>query len=466
MQPPPDNDVIKAKIIADTGINFNFISPPSSDYTTQLHLMLSSGNYPDIVAFNLPTDPFVYADQGILLDLTPYMGDMPTVTSTIPSSAIQYYNYNGQQIAVPKWTSTKRYNLYIRQDWLDELGLNAPVTLQDFHDVAKAFTTQDPDKNGQNDTYGISGLGLDSFDYIFGAYGSIIGETSWNAPSTHCNIYFGLSNGHLVPYATQQGTLDALTLLNQWYNEGIIDPNFASYNDAQLNTAMETSRIGITTYWWNWNAQRQVALDNTVPNGVISTIAPPTGPNGQSGLRAVPEVVAGVSVMSTTKYPDLAAKLLDYFNTEEGMMTSYTGVENVHWTHTNGQYLTTPQFDVDNQWIQWYFLFENEEPLYKVQTYLAQSRRDALNWNVVRDYADGMVVQAKIDYQADLQSLIAADFVDFITGKQPLSNFNQFVSDFMSQGGQEWTDQVDAIYQKEVSTNTVPVPSNPTPYNG
>lgn len=137
----------------------------------------------------------------------------------------------------------------------------------------------------------------------------------------------------------------------------------------------------------------------------------------------------------------------EYFiTTEKGMLTSYTGVEGIHWEIKDGKYLTMPQFDTDNKWIQWYFLFENEQPLYKVETYLAPSRRGALEWNVIRDAADGMITQAQLQYTNDLTALIADNFIRFITGKTPLSEFDNFVAEFNSLGGQEWTDEINTIY--------------------
>lgn len=446
---PPVDDAIKAKMEADTGIKFEWISPPSANYTEQLHLILASRNdLPDIVAFNLSADVFDYAAQGALLDLTPYMDLMPNITSLIPQTAIDYFNVGGAQYAIPKWTTTKRYNVVIRNDWLKKLNLEVPATLDELHDVLTAFVHKDPDGNGIDDTYGISGLGLDGFEYIFGAFGVICGETNWNAPDTHTGIYFYKDGDKLLPMVTKPEMKQALELLHQWYDEGLIDPEFASQNNDTFVQKFEQSRYGMTTHWWNWEAQREVAMRTTNPDVEVIAIAPPIGPEGLSGNRAVPEVVSAVAVLSTTKYPELCAKFMDYFHDENnGMMTSYTGVENVHWEKTaDGRFVTLPQFDVDNKWIQWYFLFENEQPLYKVETYLAPSRRNALKWNVIRNEADGLVAQAQLKYNADLTALVASTFTDFITGKRPLAEFDAFAEEFNTSGGQEWADEVTKLY--------------------
>ena len=444
---PPENDSIKAEMEAATGIQFEYISP--ANYAEQVNIMLADdpAAWPDIVSFVTPTDPFRFWEEGALLDLTPYLEMMPAITELIPQRALDFYKVDGKQIAIPKWTTTKRYNLVMREDWLKNLNLEVPTTLQEFHDVALAFTTDDPDGNGENDTYGISGLGLDAFDWVFGAYGVIMGETNWNAPDTHCNIYFKDVDGVLVPMATLPEMKEALTLLASWYADGIIDPEFASHSGGIWQDKADASRFGITTHWWNWEAQREVAIRNVVPEASFIRVAPPIGPTGLSGLRAVPEVVSAIGVMANTDMPEQAAKFMDYLHTEQGMLTSYTGVEGLHWEIVDGKYLTTPQFDLDNKWIQWYFLFENEQPLYKVETYLAPSRRGALEWNVIRNDADGLTCQAQKDYQGDLTALCAETFTRMIMGEKPMDDFDAFVIEFMAKGGQEWTDQVNALYE-------------------
>ena len=63
--------------------------------------------------------------------------------------------------------------IIFRQDWLDKLGLKYPETLDDMKNVLIAFTNNDPDGNGKNDTYGYtaekpsSSSGVTPFDWVF-----------------------------------------------------------------------------------------------------------------------------------------------------------------------------------------------------------------------------------------------------------------------------------------------------------
>jgi putative aldouronate transport system substrate-binding protein len=70
--------------------------------------------------------------------------------------------------------------VWVRQDWLDKLGLEGPQTIDDIESIARAFIEQDPDGNGVADTYGLTGTlqpvmvpsNLHGFDIIFNAYGA------------------------------------------------------------------------------------------------------------------------------------------------------------------------------------------------------------------------------------------------------------------------------------------------------
>ena len=72
---------------------------------------------------------------------------------------INLVTFDGHQYGLPEPPPLpKREGLVIRKDWLDKLGLEVPTTPEELLAVAKAFTEQDPDGNGKNDTYGLGGF--------------------------------------------------------------------------------------------------------------------------------------------------------------------------------------------------------------------------------------------------------------------------------------------------------------------
>ncbi|MFC5452356.1 extracellular solute-binding protein [Paenibacillus aestuarii] len=444
----PDGNLIKAEIEKSSGVKFDMVSPPSADYAKQVPVILASNDKPDIAMMATNQAVFDYAKQGALLDLKPYLSLMPDVVKNIPKAALDYFTVDGKLLAIPVWTSQQRYNFIVRGDWLKKLGLQAPTTLDQLHDVLKAFVEKDPDGNGVKDTYGISGLGFDSLDAIFGAFGVVAGDAPWVSDSK-VNLYYIEQNGKLVPQTTSPEAKAALTVLAQWYKEGLIDPEMFTQTSAVRDDKFVKNRYGVSANWWTWESQQEVKMKKNDPNVELLRIAPPTGPDGKSGLRGVDLVARGAVVLATTKHPEAAAKFMNYFNTDKGALVSYTGVEGVHWQEKDGKITTLPQFDQDSKWIQWYSLFENEAPLLKVETYLAQSRRDALQWKTIKNAADGMLTQSEIKYSNDLRALKADWYSRFVTGKTSLTEWDKFVDEFNKRGGQEWTDEVNKIYQQK-----------------
>ncbi|WMJ86275.1 extracellular solute-binding protein [Anaerocolumna sp. MB42-C2] len=86
--------------------------------------------------------------------------------------------------------------MIIRQDWLDKLGLQAPTNMDEFEAVIKAFTEDDPDGNGKNDTYGFTYTGNDIY------------SSGWVADPV---ILFSANSGKHIPGSWQEDTDGNLT---------------------------------------------------------------------------------------------------------------------------------------------------------------------------------------------------------------------------------------------------------------
>jgi len=218
--------------------------------------------------------------------------------------------------------------------------------------------------------------------------------------------------------------------------------------EAQLNEKAMKSQFGSTNRWWTWEPKVEQEMRKVDPNVEFRRIAPPIGPDGLSGVRGVPAVNTVIAVMKNAKDPQACMEWLNYLHTEKGMMTQYSGVEGLHWEKkSDGTYVTLPQFQVDAKWIQWYSLFENEQPLLKVETYLVQSRRDSLKWPIIVDAGDGLITKAFTKYSADLITLQKDEFTKIISGKAGISEYDNFVTQWKQNGGNEWIDEINQMYK-------------------
>lgn len=167
----------------------------------------------------------------------------------------------------------------IRQDWLDKLSLKAPTTLDEMHDVLLAFSKKDPDGNGKNDTYGLHPGQRYNAQYIFGAYG--IMKSSFYKDDDNSVWYTSASE----PYK------QALTTLNTWFKEGIIDPEFVTDDRSAQRKKWSEGKVGCigdNAYWLSSNlGSKSVAamVEEVNKDAKVSIFPPVTGPDGKSGAQ-------------------------------------------------------------------------------------------------------------------------------------------------------------------------------------
>ncbi len=113
--------------------------------------------------------------------------------------------------------------LWLRKDWLDALDLEVPKTLDEIAAVLEAFVNEDPDGNGQNDTVG---LVVQATNPVNG-YGNNYGlESVFNAFDVFPTQWLTDDEGKVYYGSTDPKMKDALTLLADWYQRGLIDKQF------------------------------------------------------------------------------------------------------------------------------------------------------------------------------------------------------------------------------------------------
>lgn len=162
-------------------------SAPVEDYDMKLRLMLSSdAPLPDVFSSKVMDTTNQFLTSGKVLDAGEAFDQYASPTwkaamAEVPE-AWQPFTENGKRMAIPIITEqASQAVLWIRKDWLDKLGLEAPRNLDELEQIMKAFTYDDPDGNGIKDTYGIDFAIKDQYlasptgdiSWVFGAYGAL-----------------------------------------------------------------------------------------------------------------------------------------------------------------------------------------------------------------------------------------------------------------------------------------------------
>lgn len=246
---------IKDGMLADYNVEVEFVAVNRWTETDEINNLLAAGDAPDIcLTYSYPTIQ-TYANMGGVIDLSEYLTDdyrelFPNLWNWLGDTNL---NWNKDPKTGTVWAiegkraNIRRINTFVRQDWLDTLGLAAPKTTQEFEDMLKAF-------NDNAETL----LGADadkmvpfslSFDVGWRAANLI---DSFIDPKISDREYY--VNGFDDRKLTQNGTKDAVKLLNKWYNDGLIWKDFALYpsGDTTEDNMMKAGYVGAFIHNWDY----------------------------------------------------------------------------------------------------------------------------------------------------------------------------------------------------------------------
>lgn len=126
--PAPEEDVILPQLEEYVGVNLEW-NVISSEYDTQMNVRLAGGNVPDIFQINMVMAP-MYAEQGLLLDIEPYLDKMPHFKAAYKPEYLKNCYVNDGMYMVAGRPYIPYCNYSIRTDWLEAVGMQVPTTLE------------------------------------------------------------------------------------------------------------------------------------------------------------------------------------------------------------------------------------------------------------------------------------------------------------------------------------------------
>jgi len=316
-----EDDLVRQNIQEKSGFEYYVEYATSSDYNTKLSLYQASGKYPDMwLDYGRGV---VASKEGTIIPLDDLLEKYgQDLKKFYHGNILEIMKHEGKLWALPSGYNLSRpgneaqtWGLLIRTDWLNKLGLKVPETLDEYYEAVKAFTTQDPDGNGEHDTYGIGTYSAVYFNQIFTAFGvNYHGDGFWHE-----------RDGQLVNCIMTDEFEEALKLLVNWYKEGLIDPEFVLLNSTEFKSKILNNKIG-STYWHVFTAEE---MQN---QGVmLEMIYPVIGPYGHRGNGIQYATGEPIVISSKCKQPELAMQFLNWFAKDDNHLLLNFGVEGRHW---------------------------------------------------------------------------------------------------------------------------------------
>ncbi|MBO9609236.1 MAG: hypothetical protein J7639_25000 [Paenibacillaceae bacterium] len=252
----------------------------------QVNLYFAEGKTADYISLNVPYQFLI--DQGLLKELSEekIRSAMPKWMERVDAMlgkdvASTTMKYKGKNYFIPflSYAQLQPWVMALRKDWLDNVGIaKLPETMDEYHEVLKRFTFNDPDKNGKNDTFGGHGIQL----YLRGAYG--LGSSN--------TAFYADKSGKVSPVALSDGFRDYLKTMQAWNQEGLIDPESLTDQRPQQRAKWESGKFGVLADhpWWfalSTAANLTSMVTNKNAAAKIEFIKPFTGKAGDKGAGGI-----------------------------------------------------------------------------------------------------------------------------------------------------------------------------------
>lgn len=201
--------------------------------------------------------------------------------------------------------------LWIRKDWLDKLNLTAPESFEDVVEIARAFTTQDPDGNGENDTWGLAlnkqmaqNSSYGSAEGVMNAFGGSLLRQAWVADENGQISYMGIS----------EGTRKGLEALASMFAEGLINTEFGVSDDDNIGEAVAGGKCGMFygTEGVSWSYGRDAMVNFDGCEWIVVN-APKAG-GGIASPVCYKTFEYVYAVNKDYAHPEVLLKLINHFN--------------------------------------------------------------------------------------------------------------------------------------------------------
>lgn len=244
-----DNNVWYRAYEKDLGIKLKNIWTVAEDqYDQKLNIAIASQDLPDVLDVN-EVNFKKLLDNDMLADLTEvYDGYASTLTKEIMmqdgGAGLGTATFGGKLMAIPETNSISDniLMLWIRTDWLQNLNLAAPKTLDDVMKIAEAFTKQDPDGNGKDDTYGLA-VSKELYVSANSWLGSVDGI--FNACHAAPTAWIKDDSGNLVYGGIQPEMKLGLAKVREMFKAGLIDPEFGVKDATKIGDDCNAGKLGM-----------------------------------------------------------------------------------------------------------------------------------------------------------------------------------------------------------------------------
>ncbi|GGE26338.1 hypothetical protein GCM10011571_30670 [Marinithermofilum abyssi] len=359
----------------------------------------------------------------------------------------------------PKYLNTP----IIRKDWLDRLGLKMPANYDELKKVAIAFTKDDPDGNGKDDTYGM-----------------VLGEHLW--PNYHFGAYWDMDawyhqndRGQYIPGVITPQRKAFIRMMKELYQEGAVTWDFAITNPNEANTKeFYGGKAGIIIRGpVEMTEANMEALQKIDPRAELAPIPPFEAPDGSRGYTAGSGFYT-VSALSAklADQPEKVRRILKIIDVGRTFIPPKQRTPNnkdfdwLYGREGKGYHMSDGRPVLTNGTkgrAPWHYLIDNKmwapndeanrySDTYKNKAYRSLAQQLEQMHKKTRHYVNPIhqvysPTSAQKGFELNLK--LVDEQAKMITGKRPLSDWDALVREWLQNGGQRIIDEVNADMKRK-----------------
>jgi ABC-type sugar transport system, periplasmic component len=459
---------VLAEVAKKTGINLLWETLPTGAEKDKLDLTFASGQLPDVLLWGVKDYIDNLGMKGALVPLEKLIQKAPNIKQNFTQLTSEIPNFYGKFTAadghiytipaiIPKGQNTGEI-FAIRKDWCDNLGLKVPTTTDELYNVLKAFKTKDPNKNGKADEIPLIERAADYYVMILA-----------NSFGTCTDVYWDDKAQKAKLGTVQPEMKEALTFIHKLYAEGLLDNEYISNTDDQWLAKMTNNTAGMMYGWGGGQiGVAHDALKKTDPKANLVGMLPVKGPHGDAFKQdGNPRVLYRGSVTKSCKDTEAAMKLFDFMYSKEGHDLQAWGIEGISYVNVGNKkqvldYVSKNPDGIDRSTVQaemgisgplpWMY---DADAINAFNTPFATSLNTlyASKPNIVKEYWQATLTESESKITTKYNNDLVANYINpmmskFITGKEPLSKWDEYVAKAKELGADDYIKQYDASYRR------------------
>lgn len=444
------------------GCNVKYQHPAQGSDAESFNVMVAAGKLPDIIEYNwlsaYPGGAEKALDDGIIQEidlekdapnLAKYVKEHPEIDKYIKTESGRYFGF--PFIRGDDYLLTSA-GLIVRQDWLDDLNLDKPETIDDWTEMLMQFK----EKKNASAPLTLSTGQMNSYGVFVGSY------------DTYDGLY--VRDGKVTYGPLDDSYKEFLGTMHSWYEKGLLDPDFATADGSSTQSNMLNGVSGAAfgscgSGIGKWMA---AAPDDKFNLSGVQYPVINKGDQPQFGQYTSPVAGRFAVITRDCKDRETALKLLDYAYSEEGHMLFNFGIEGISYDMVDGYPTYTDKIKNSDEGLSMaaamaqYTLSQDEGAFVQDKRYMEQyanlpQQQEALKTWMNTNMKNHIMpnVSLSTEQQNELASIVENIETyklemenKFIMGVEPLDKFDEFRNELKTRGIEKYIQYEQEAYDK------------------